>query len=319
MRDIKIKRSYLKIDQLAYVSSFICFTIGCLQIALACSWPLELLEYIILLFTAITLIGCSAYSLINALRNSPSVLFNEDILMVREDIYYWKDFASVSFNGQKPCKCIFRYSMEGMTIQFADNKKVILFDYAYSNLWILKLFIKQVIVEKNKEMKLPQPHINQEELENEHFVAYKGNAIFSTKGIFYWCIIAVLTFLYVQFYQTLHLSNYITEGMAILIGMTLFVLILITALTITMNYFLLSDRYLLIRNHILFWRKEIYAIKDICEATIENGFKKNKKFSLRLISNNFKYRFYPAWTLSQKTWQSFSNDLRRRDIKVRNE
>ena len=84
-----------------------------------------------------------------------------------------------------------------------------------------------------------------------------------------------------------------------------------------MNYFKLSVNFLVVKNHNFFWKKDIYRLKDIREVVFETRAK--MPICLRVITNGYKDRLYPADTLYRKTWFLLKADLESKNVKVRDE
>jgi len=319
MEDIKLKKSYLKVDQPSYISSLICLLVGSIQIVLTRIWAVDTSAHFTLLTIAFVLISFAIYSITTSIKNSPSVLFNDDILLVGSKAYYWADFKKVSFTGKKPCKCIFRYSMEGMMLQFANEKPVYLLDYVYSDLWKLKLFVQQIIIEQKKKMEIPQLKSSQDSSTYNTRIFYKGNCFFSSYSILYWGTVVILITLGLEFGHIYYLSDCTLAGTILLVCITAILMLLFWAISCTMHFFELSDNYITAKNHILFWEKETYFLQDIREIGFDKGFINNRRFCLKLITKDFKYAIYPAGTLSQKQWKKLEEDFKRHGIKVRYE
>lgn len=316
MEDIQLKKSYLKVDQPSYISSLICLLVGSIQIVLTRIWVIDSSTHSALLAIAFVLISFAIYSTMTSIKNSPSVLFNDDILLIGSKAYYWTDFKKVSFTGKKPCKCIFRYSMEGMMLQFGNEKPVYLLDYVYSDLWKLKQFVQQIIIEKKKKIEnpLPPPLLNR----SAYSHSYKGNLFFSVYSILYWGTVSILVILIIEFCHIYYLSDCTLAGIILLTCIVGILMLLFWAISCTMHFFELSEDHIAVKNHILFWKKRIYSLQDIREVGFDKGSINNRIFCLKLITKDFKYSIYPAGTLSQKQWKDLGENLKKHGIKVRN-
>lgn len=84
-----------------------------------------------------------------------------------------------------------------------------------------------------------------------------------------------------------------------------------------MHYFSLDKDFLIIKNHNLIWKQDIYKISNIKEVTFETQGKMPN--CLRVIEKNFKEKLYPAGTLSDEKWIEFKLKLEKNGVKVRNE
>ena len=84
-----------------------------------------------------------------------------------------------------------------------------------------------------------------------------------------------------------------------------------------MNYFLISNDYLIVKNHNHIWKEKIYHLSNIKEVVFEsNGQQPN---CMRIITKDFKNKLYPAGTLRGKTWLKMKKKLELKGVIVRNE
>lgn len=83
------------------------------------------------------------------------------------------------------------------------------------------------------------------------------------------------------------------------------------------HYFGLTSEYFIVRNHYYFWKNQVYPLGDIKDIIFET--KGKAPFSLRLITNDFQSKFYPASPLRNKTWLKLKEELVKMNITVRNE
>jgi hypothetical protein len=61
----------------------------------------------------------------------------------------------------------------------------------------------------------------------------------------------------------------------------------------------------------------VYRLSDIREVVFELPYK--MPVSLRIITNDFESKLYPAATLWSKKWIELKDELEKKNIKVRNE
>jgi len=85
-----------------------------------------------------------------------------------------------------------------------------------------------------------------------------------------------------------------------------------------LNYFLVSEKYIVVKNAFWFWRKHIYAIDEIEEVTFEYyNTPKSGANASRIITTDFRSKIYPAAGLWVKDWKKLKTDFESRGIKVR--
>ena len=65
------------------------------------------------------------------------------------------------------------------------------------------------------------------------------------------------------------------------------------------------------------WRNDAYLIKDIREIVFEEPHKMST--SLRVITNNYESKLYPAGSIRQKSWRKIKEEITAYGVKVRNE
>jgi len=84
-----------------------------------------------------------------------------------------------------------------------------------------------------------------------------------------------------------------------------------------MHYFVLANDYFVVKNHNFIWLKKYYRLKDIKEIVFETQGKQPN--CLRVITNDFRNKLYPAGTLRDKNWLELKEELEKKGISVRNE
>jgi len=95
------------------------------------------------------------------------------------------------------------------------------------------------------------------------YETFKGNQFTSLRGILLWGSVGYLT------YMLITSKRPDTAGIILLFsGLSLFWFILFSY---QMHYFQVSDNYLFIRNHNLFWRKKAYVQKTLKASFIRQA------------------------------------------------
>ncbi len=134
---------------------------------------------------------------------------------------------------------------------------------------------------------------------------YKGNPYLTFE--WWMCWLLATCPIWLQFLVTKWLGNFGTY----LAGL---VLVAIGAFfySYQLHYFLLHNGQLVVRNHIWFWRKHIYPLKDIQKVELYQ----NMEFytSLRITLANKKRKKYYAESLKDKDWTVLLEDLQKAGI-----
>jgi hypothetical protein len=261
--------------------------------------------------------GCyfmAGYTVYNYLRNSPIVKVDKEKIYFNQEIFYWKQLQNIELTGKKDFKYFGKYSCEATTIYFNSEQTKIIFDDMYSNAWEIKLFIQQNVLNENKTQQKISRLINPLEIESESLVVFKGNPFLSFEGVLFWGTFAS-AFCLIYF----KLTNPNSHERA-LKALPFFVVILLTWLFLNswfMHYFKISNTMLVIKNHNLLWIKKAYYISDIKEIVFETKYQWPN--CLRVITNDFQSKLYPAGTLQDKTWYAMKEKFESFGISVRNE
>lgn len=103
---------------------------------------------------------------------------------------------------------------------------------------------------------------NKSVFENEFYETYKGYQITCFQGILLWGGIAFFAYNFIN-------SSRPRKTESLIAGVCLSIYLFILC-SWNMNYFQVSDSYLRILKHNLFWRKKVYKLSDIQEIVFEN-------------------------------------------------
>lgn len=84
-----------------------------------------------------------------------------------------------------------------------------------------------------------------------------------------------------------------------------------------LHYFKLNEEYLVVKNHVWFWVNDAYYIKDIRLIVFEEPHKMST--AMRVVTNNYESRMYPAGSINKKEWFSLREQLKDYKVKFKNE
>jgi hypothetical protein len=251
-----------------------------------------------------------AFSLLYAYwKNSPKIILDRQTIKIGGDTFNLKDVKDIALTGKMPFKFIITFPMEGTAILFNDGTEKILFDDMYSNSSEIKLFLERVVIKKQDFNHDSIKEISKDAIRFENEETFKGNQFTSLRGISLWGLIGFFTFLLISKRQNPPLGLLIFFGA---FGTFWFVLH-----SWLMHYFGLTKDYLIVRNHNFFWKVKIFRLTDIKEVVYETQGKQPN--CMRIITNDFRNKLYPAGTLRDKTWLDLKDKLEAKDVTVRNE
>jgi len=242
-------------------------------------------------------------------KNSPKIIIDKTNVKIGNETFRLNSIKDVILTGKMPFRFITNFPMEGTAILFDNGREKILFDDMYSNSYEVKSFLEQVIINKQEFKTSTIKKINKNELRFENTEKFIGNQFTSLRGISLWGLIGFFTILIIGKETSMKLGGVIFFS---LLGAFWFLLHYWL-----MHYFELTRKFLIVRNHIFIWKMKIYDLSDIKEIVFET--QGNQPNCMRIITNNFKNKLYPAGTLRNKTWLEMKKRLETRGVKVRNE
>ena len=263
---------------------------------------------VIMILMSLSLLFMGGYTIFRFYKIAPSLELDEtSITFNKTDTYYWKDLEKVELSGKLPF--IFLTYREGIIIKFKGQDIRGFLDFAYINTPEIKTFIQQVVIDKKPFNFSSLKEIGSETVAAEPFVFYKGYQLLCVEGIALWLFLVPILFFLIKL---LIKSEFISAIVVLSLGALLFL-----TFGLRLYYFGLSDDYLAIQLHNVPWFRKIYRLADIKEIVFETESK--MPTCLRVITNNFESKLYPAGSLWSKRWLELKKDLEDKNIKVRNE
>lgn len=252
---------------------------------------------------AISISSLTIYTIISFFRNTPTVKIKDNkitfkYLFNKNETYNLNDIKKISFTGKKPFKLLFfENPTEGMKIEFNDKIKKYLFDDLYSNLSELKIFLKS----KNQNQRKQVNNTNKFNLK-----IIKGNGLISFYGI-----LSIVLILFTLFLIT-KISYPIKIGYVISISLFSF---MTYAFSNLLNFFVFSNGKLIIKNHLLFWRKVEIDTSKIKEVSREQTSSRTPD-GLRVITSDFKSIMYMTGTYGEDEWNELIIFFKSINIKI---
>ncbi|WP_338378958.1 hypothetical protein [uncultured Flavobacterium sp.] len=268
------------------------------------------IKTLFMLLFGIAVILMAFYTVWQYFRNSPTIKIDNHKITFNKNEYLISDIKKVYLTGKMPFKYLITFPMEGTRIKFKDNSVKYFFNDMYQNSWEIKYFLQKVVIEKGE---FSKPENNKIEPKLIRFIKsedFKGNQWTSLRGISLWGLI--FFFLFMVFSK-----GKVSTNINFWIGFLVFSFFWFYFNSWLMHYFSLDKDFLIIKNHNLIWKQDIYKISNIKEVTFETQGKMPN--CLRVIEKNFKEKLYPAGTLSDEKWIEFKLKLEKNGVKVRNE
>ena len=251
----------------------------------------------------------AVYTVYKYYKNAPKIRLDNSTISFNDKTFAFSDLDHIDLTGKRSFPYLFGFPMEAATLKFKDGQTKYIFDDMYQNSWQLKSFLKQVVIDKN-DFAVQQPHnIDKSELDSDYYDTFKGNQFTTLRGILLWGFIGFFTYTVLTSQKTHNTTSFLIYVIASIVWFLIH--------SLTMNYFEVSQNFLVIKNHNLLWRKKAYRLSDIKEITFETQGKMPN--CLRVITKDFRNKLYPAGTLKDKIWVELKDKLESCEIKVRNE
>ena|SRR5690554_1098715 len=219
----------------------------------------------------------------------------------------WNEIEKIRITGKVYFRYIIPYPMEGTVIKTKD-REIILYDMFFVKPHLIKYALHTFYKTKKFPDDFNDKPVKSSETRFEKFNIFKGSVIFSFRGILTW---GLIIFFFILPLLNPPKSN--SPWIALIIIGTLWLL----ANTLFMHYFGLSDKYLVIRNHLNPLKNKVYRLDDIKEVVYETRDKWPN--CLRVITKKYHSKLYGAGTLRDKTWLNMKEHFESNKIKVRNE
>lgn len=265
-------------------------------------------DYLLLVFGCFCLF-MMIYNIVSYFKNSPTIVADDRQISFNDETFNWSEVIKIDLIGKRPFRYLISFPKEGAMLTFKDNSVKYFFDDMYSNSWQLKCFIEQVIINKQNTADITILKVDQNELLHESLEIFKGNQFTSSRGITLWGLVGFLIFLV--------LSMGTVPPWRATVFALLFISLWFIINSYLMHYFILSEKYFAVRNHNFIWKYKIYKVEDIKEIVFETAGRMPN--CLRIITNDFRNKVYPAGTLRDKNWLDLKDKLELKNIIVRNE
>ena len=265
-------------------------------------------EYLMPLI-GIVVLFMAFYTIFRYYKNAPKIVIEDNFISFKNEIFPLSEIFKIKFTGKCNFKYFSNFPMEAATVYFTSGHVKFIFDDMYQNSWEIKSYLKQVIIDKKGYTFQDNLPITKSELANENFEVFRGNQFISLRGFTLWGLIGF----------SLHalLTSNKKPTPSTLIFFTAISLFWFALHSWLMHYFKVSEKFVVVKNHLLPWKMKAFRLKEIKEIVFETRY--NMPNCLRIITYDFKNKLYPAGTLRDKTWIALKERLESHGIKVRNE
>ena len=249
------------------------------------------------------------YSIRQYFKYAPIIKVEEHRIFIGSNRYRLSEIEEIELTGKMPFRLIVSVPMEGAALVFRDQQVRFIFNSFYSNTWELKDYLEQTVIKKQEYRKTLIEKVKTSEIRGLAYTDFKALFLTSFRGLGF--LFYVVLFSYILL-QNLFEPNLPLVGAILVLG--LLGLKFHSWLT---HFFRLSDKFLIVRNHLFWYQKHIYRLSDIREVTFETQGRMPN--CMRIITNDHRDRLFPAGTLRDKNWKALQKSLEEKGIKVRDE
>lgn len=205
--------------------------------------------------------------------------------------------------------------VDSTRIQLKNDEIINLYSFKYQDFFKLKIILNFIdesiksesikIVKLNLDSILPQKKAFKINSDNKT-KTFNFSHILSVTGIIFYGLVVIILY---PFFPIETLNIYTTLQTIVLITF------LILLFSNEMNYFIISDNYLIIKNSIRFWEKKYFDINEIESINIHRHFRQSGK-TVVIKTKLFENRTYSSDNLLNKHWEDFKIELRNNNVVV---
>ena len=257
-------------------------------------------RYFVIIFPILSL-----FLLYSSFQKSPRILFDDEFLtakyLFKEKIYSWSSITDVYLSRKENYML---QSMEATSIIFDNGDKLSIWQDVYSNCEEMRNYISQ---KSSANIRDPRPNIISSNLQYITRRRYSGNVYTSFNTLL---VVGMAIFMGIS------IKGKAKSEILILIPVG-FILLLFFGVGTQMNYFLIDEGCLFIKNHYFPWINKQVKLEDIVEVDIETPNKRST--GLRIITKDFKSKIYGAGSLRSRNWDELLGDLKLIGIPARDD
>ena len=280
------------------------------------TWANLIFPFLILVFII--------YSIRYIIINFPKIIIDKSGISFytyfKKEFYNWNEIENIEITGKQNLSFLFStIPIEATTLNLKSGKQKYIWADNYSNISEIRILLDRAekLLSDNKteinslDFKIIKTVKILNPLNSKNKIEFNGNHFLSANGLLFYGFIAFVLFMFFQ-NPTRMINDYKALLFLITVGT-----VMCGIFSFKMHYFIVTEKYIIVKNSIWFWYNKIYEIENVKELVIESPHKQST--SLRIITNDFQSKMYQAGSLRDKTWTKMKEYLLKKAIKVRNE
>jgi len=264
------------------------------------------------------------YSIRYIIINFPKIIVDKSGISFstyfKKEFYNWNEIENIQITGKQNLTFLFStMPIEATTLNLKSGKQKYIWADNYSNISEIRILLEKAekLLSENKtkmnslDFKINR---NQKVLNQINFkdkIEFNGNHFLSANGLMFYGFIIFVLFMFFQ-NPTKMINNYKALLFIITVGT-----VMCGIFSFKMHYFIITEKYIIVKNSIWFWHSKIYEIENVKELVIESPHKQST--SLRIITKDYQSKMYQAGSLRDSTWTEMKEYLLKKGIRIRNE
>jgi len=219
--------------------------------------------------------------------------------LFKRRIINYSEVASINILALESLHWFIGMDTVATKLDLENGSKIVIADAFYKNVGEIKKAICENFEEKIEPFRQPKSRITSKgTVLEKDFGKFAGNPYTSFNGlvIFGWAVFILISLLVMK---------------RPLVPMHLFILFpcvfVYWGFANQLNYFLVSNQRLIVRNHFLPWINKEYAVSEILAFDFESPYRRSQ--ALRIIKQDFRSKLYCAGSLRDKHWSALREKL----------
>jgi hypothetical protein len=264
------------------------------------------------------------YLLKHIVNNFPKIVIEKSGInfstYFKKEFYDWNEIENIKITGKENLKFLFTsMPFEATTLNLKNGKKKNIWADNYSNISEIRVLLdraEKILSENRTEINFLDFKINRNlkisnQINFKNKIEFNGNHFLSANGLLFYGFIVFILYMFFQ-NPTKMINNYQALFFILIVG-----IVMCGIFSFKMHYFIITEKYIIVKNSIWFWFNKVYEIENIKELVIETPHKQST--SLRIITNDFHSKIYQAGSLRDSTWTKMKEYLLKKEIVIRNE
>jgi len=234
-------------------------------------------------------------------KTSPKIVIRDQEISIGSRTINFQDIAAIDLFSRSKRRQLRYNEASAITLEDGTWYEIIIDHYANgnlirNNLGNLNKFLQREASHFQVTTKLQKPHIPSQF--NEQYVIYR-RSVFKSFMTYFWAVGMI---------GTVALFQVAVQGFGPFIASLLICSFFYIMAARSTHYFLLSDKYLAVKNLLLPWKQKIIPLADIC--TVEKYYSPRTDTSLRIVSKDYVLYQYPSGLIGSSLFESLISEIR---------